>query len=75
MTPPETPPPETPPPDVASEPGVAPEPGAERWRSAVFDAVVEGNTVTVTFLAFVAAIVVGGLLIAFTDPNVLPKFG
>ena len=36
---------------------------------------VEGNSVTVTFLAFVAAIVVGGLLIAFTDPNVLPKFG
>ncbi len=36
---------------------------------------VEGNSVTVTFLAFVAAIVVGGLLIAFTDPVVLPKFG
>jgi simple sugar transport system permease protein len=38
-------------------------------------AVVEGNSVTVTVLAFVAAIVVGGLLIAFTDPVVLPKFG
>jgi len=41
----------------------------------LLDAVLEGNAITVTALAFVAAIVVGGLLIAFTDPNVLPKFG
>ncbi|MDQ6617149.1 MAG: ABC transporter permease [Actinomycetota bacterium] len=46
-----------------------------RGRNAVLDAVLEGNSITVTFLAFVAAIVVGGLLIAFTDPAVLPKFG
>ncbi len=48
---------------------------APQWRTALLDAVVEGNSVTVTFLAFVAAIVFGGLLIAFTDPAVLPKFG
>ena len=46
-----------------------------RWRQQLVAAVVEGNALTVTVLAFVAAIVVGGLLIAFTDPNVLPKFG
>jgi len=34
-------------------------------------ALVEGNTVTVTFLAIVTAAVVGGLLSAFTDPTVL----
>jgi general nucleoside transport system permease protein len=53
---------------------VAPE-ASPTWRQALLDAVAEGNSVTVTFLAFVAAIVVGGLLIAFTDPTVLPKFG
>lgn len=53
---------------------VAPE-ASPTWRKALLDAVAEGNSVTVTFLAFVAAIVVGGLLIAFTDPTVLPKFG
>jgi ABC-type uncharacterized transport system permease subunit len=90
MTPPDRPPgpPVEPPGD---EPGVEPpevepprpagveaggiEADAGRWRKVVFDAVVEGNSVTVTLLAFVAAIVVGGLLIAFTDPVVLPKFG
>ncbi len=33
--------------------------------------VIEGNSVVVTTLSIVAAIVVGGLLIAFTDPPVL----
>jgi ABC-type uncharacterized transport system permease subunit len=47
---------------------------APQWRTAMLDAVVQGNSVTVTFLAFVAAIVVGALLIAFTDPVVLSKF-
>src|ERR1019366_8661321 len=37
----------------------------------LIDAIVEGNSVVVTVLAIVAAIVVGGLLIAFTDPVVL----
>jgi len=35
------------------------------------DEFLQGNYVTVTILAFVAAIIVGGLLIAFTDPHVL----
>jgi general nucleoside transport system permease protein len=35
------------------------------------NALREGNTVTVTILAIVTAIVVGGLLSAFTNPNVL----
>jgi simple sugar transport system permease protein len=47
----------------------------KHWGRALVEGMMEGNSVTVTFLAFVAAIVVGGLLIAFTDPNVLPKFG
>ena len=41
---------------------------------ALLDAVVEGNSVTVTILAIVAAIIVGGLLISFTDPVVLHKW-
>ncbi len=44
-------------------------------RASLVDAVVRGNSVTVTALAFVVAIVVGGLLIAFTDPKVLPLWG
>ena len=36
---------------------------------------MEGNSVVVTVLAIVAAIVVGGLLIAFTDPVVLTAWG
>jgi simple sugar transport system permease protein len=38
-------------------------------------ALVEGNTVTVTVLAIVAAAVVGGLLSAFTNPAVLHASG
>jgi ABC-type uncharacterized transport system permease subunit len=37
----------------------------------IIESIVEGNSVVVTVLAIVAAIVVGGLLIAFTDPVVL----
>ena len=37
----------------------------------VIESIVEGNSIVVTFLAIVCAIVVGGLLIAFTDPAVL----
>jgi general nucleoside transport system permease protein len=55
-----------PPGDQAGQP--APRP---RLGRLVLESIMEGNTVVVTFLAFVAAIVVGGLLIAFTDPVVL----
>ena len=37
--------------------------------------IVEGNSVVVTVLAIIVAIVVGGLLIAFTDPVVLSAWG
>jgi ABC-type uncharacterized transport system permease subunit len=37
----------------------------------LIQSIVEGNSVVVTVLAIVVAIVVGGLLIAFTDPTVL----
>jgi simple sugar transport system permease protein len=37
----------------------------------VVDAILEGNSAVVTALAIVVAIVIGGLLIAFTDPVVL----
>jgi simple sugar transport system permease protein len=42
---------------------------------AILDAVLEGNSVVVTILAFVAAIVLGGLLIAFTNQSVLHAWG
>jgi ABC-type uncharacterized transport system permease subunit len=41
----------------------------------LIESIVEGNSVVVTVLAIVAAIVVGGLLIAFTDPVVLTAWG
>ncbi len=56
----------------------APEPGQpvpQGFVATFLDALVEGNTVTVTLLAIVAGIVVGGLLIAFSDPHVLGKWG
>ena len=42
---------------------------------AVLDAIIHGNSVVVTVLAIVAAMVIGGLLIAFTDPVVLAAWG
>ena len=41
----------------------------------LIESIVEGNSVVVTALAIVTAIVVGGLLIAFTDPTVLNAWG
>jgi general nucleoside transport system permease protein len=41
----------------------------------LIESIVEGNSVVVTVLAIVVAIVVGGLLIAFTDPVVLSAWG
>jgi simple sugar transport system permease protein len=49
-------------------PAAAGGPGLGR---AVLTAVIEGNSVVVTLAAIVVAIVIGGLLIAFTDPVVL----
>ena len=41
----------------------------------IISAVVEGSPAVVTFLAIVAAVVLGGLLIAFSDPVVLSAWG
>jgi general nucleoside transport system permease protein len=46
-----------------------------RFGKILIESVVEGNSIVVTILAIVAAIVVGGLLIAFTDPAVLHIWG
>jgi simple sugar transport system permease protein len=50
-------------------------PSRPRFVTVFLEEFVEGGSVTVTLLAFVAAIVVGGLLISFTDPHVLRKWG
>ena len=52
-------------------------PGGARPRLGrlVLESIVEGNSVVVTVLAIVAAIVAGGLLIAFTSPAVLSAWG
>jgi ABC-type uncharacterized transport system permease subunit len=69
-----------------TEPTPAAEPPAEPEKTdsdhppltlgrAVLDAIIHGNSVVVTVLAIVAAMVIGGLLIAFTDPVVLTAWG
>src|ERR1700753_698488 len=71
-----------------SEPAPAPAPGAPpettpdgkpeeklSFSRAILDAIVEGNSVVVTNLAIVVAIVLGGLLIAFTTQSVLHAWG
>jgi ABC-type uncharacterized transport system permease subunit len=68
-------------PGSAEPPVPAPDPaspaGEKRPRlgKLVIESIVEGNSVVVTILAIVSAIVVGGLLIAFTDPVVLSAWG
>jgi ABC-type uncharacterized transport system permease subunit len=42
---------------------------------AILDAILEGNSVVVTILAIITAIVLGGLLIAFTTQSVLHAWG
>ena len=53
----------------------APGGGRPRLGRLVLESIVEGNSVVVTVLAIVAAIVAGGLLIAFTSPAVLSAWG
>jgi simple sugar transport system permease protein len=78
--------PVTQPPDPApDQPGQdstgSPDAGAEgegqrpRLGRLITASILEGNSVMVTVLAIVSAIVVGGLLIAFTDPPVLTAWG
>jgi simple sugar transport system permease protein len=51
--------------------------GQERqsFSRALLDAILEGNSVVVTILAIFTAIVIGGLLIAFTNNTVLHAWG
>lgn len=49
--------------------------GPSGFARALLDSILEGNSAVVTILAVVIAIVVGGVLIAFTDPPVLHAWG
>ncbi|MCU4185833.1 ABC transporter permease [Acidiferrimicrobium sp. IK] len=55
--------------------GEHPAEGPKGFVAAFVEAIVEGSSTTVTVLAVVAAIVIGGILIAFSDPHVLGKMG
>ncbi len=57
----------------APETGTRPE--RPPFSRVLLDAVLEGNSVVVTILAIFTAIVLGGLLIAFTDTAVLHAWG
>ena len=71
--------PAAPPPPAAAEPATAEDtssgPGRPPFSRVVLDAILEGNSVVVTILAIVVAMVLGGLLIAFTTPAVLQAWG
>jgi ABC-type uncharacterized transport system permease subunit len=58
-----------------STPGDKPGKDKPSFGQAILDGILEGNSVVVTFLAIVTAIVLGGLLIAFTNQNVLNAWG
>ena len=62
-------------PSPRPESATPPAPGRPSLGRAVLVAIIEGNSVVVTVAAIVAAIVIGGLLIAFTDPVVLHAWG
>src|SRR5712671_6096313 len=70
--------PASPPTPAAAEPAdqTSPAPrGRGQFGRTVIDAILEGNSVVVTILAIAVALVLGGLLIAFTDPGVLKAWG
>jgi simple sugar transport system permease protein len=50
-------------------------PGRPSFGRALLDAILEGNSVVVTILAIFTAMVLGGLLIAFTNTAVLHAWG
>jgi simple sugar transport system permease protein len=66
----QAPAPPSPPP--AEEGAPPPRPSFSR---ALLDAILEGNSFTVTALALLTAVVIGGLLIAFTNTTVLHAWG
>ena len=71
--------PAPPPTPAAAEPAADQASEAPRGRGqfgrTVLDAILEGNSAVVTILAIAVAMVLGGLLIAFTDPAVLKAWG
>ena len=71
--------PASPPTPAAAEPAAGQASPAPRGRGqfgrTVLDAILEGNSAVVTILAIAVAMVLGGLLIAFTDPDVLRAWG
>src|SRR6201994_1617688 len=58
-----------------STPGAQPVRDKPTFGRAILDGILEGNSVVVTILAIVTAIVLGGLLIAFTNQNGLNAWG
>ena len=62
-------PPSVPPGDTGESPGRPP------FGRALLDAILQGNSVVVTILAIFTAMVLGGLLIAFTNSAVLHAWG
>ncbi len=64
-------------PATPSSPAPAAETAPQRppFGRAILHAITEGNSVVVTILAIVTAIVIGGLLIAFTNTTVLHAWG
>jgi simple sugar transport system permease protein len=62
------------PPSVPPD-GTGDGPGQPSFGRALLDAILEGNSVVVTILAIITAMVIGGLLIAFTNPAVLHTWG
>ena len=65
--------PASPPAGGAPPPGEPPDGAgqAPSFSQALLSAILDGNPVVVTILAIIAAVVLGGLLIAFSDPAVL----
>src|SRR5215470_4741638 len=63
--------PDSPPAGGAPPPGEPPAGQAPSFGQAVISAILDGNPVVVTLLAILVAVVLGGLLIAFSDPVVL----
>lgn len=49
-------------------------PPASSRAHRLFAALTEERTATVTFLAIVLGVLVGGIVVAFSDPTVLPKY-
>ncbi|BCB80015.1 hypothetical protein GCM10022251_08060 [Phytohabitans flavus] len=61
--------------ETAPPPAKAPEPERESFGQAFLQGLWAANTVTVTILAVVLALVIGGILIIVSDPDVMAQYG